>query len=117
MSKEASGLYAAKDFETVWVADQAAHDDPRVRAAHALATAAAGGVIAAAVVIKSPRLALAAPVVAYVLAQSSHRLANGTKTVPWRRPAWHLRAELRLFRGTVRELVKLARAKRYEGAN
>jgi hypothetical protein len=104
-------LYRAKDFGTFWSAYERAHAHPKVRYAHAAATTAAAALVAAAIVRRRPALALLAPAVDYVIAQASHRLVAGEKTVPWRRPAWHLRAELRLCRRTIRDLLEGGRGR------
>ena len=105
---DTDALYRAKTFDEFWAVYLRAHDEPSVRWAHAAATASAATLLASAVAFRRPGLALLAPVVDYAIAQASHR-RNGVKTSPWRRPHWHLRAELRLFCETVREGAALAR--------
>jgi hypothetical protein len=98
-------LYASPDFDAFWHAYQELHADPRVRVAHAIATASAGALLVAALVLRSPALAIAAPLVDFAIAQASHR-ATGTRTQPYRKPWWHLRAELRLFAGTLNRALR-----------
>ena len=98
-------LYASGDFETFWHHYQELHADPRVRIAHAIGTASAGALLVLATVRRSFVIALAAPLVDYAIAQVSHR-ATGTRTQPYRKPLWHLRAELRLFRGTLKAAAR-----------
>jgi hypothetical protein len=105
-AREHEALYETKDFDAFWVEYERAHAAPEVRYAHAVATTAAGALLAAALVRRSVVLALLAPAVDYAIAQSSHRLVSHDVTRPWRRPTWHLRAELRLFRRTLRELAR-----------
>jgi hypothetical protein len=95
-------LYNAKSFGEFWEHYQELHSHPQTRAAHAVATAAAVGMLALAVARRSVWLALLAPVVDYAIAQTSHRRL-GVKTSPMRKPLWHARAEWRLFRGTLRD--------------
>ncbi len=97
-----TGLYDATDFETFYQRYLAIHARPEVRVAHAIATTSAAVVLAVAFASRRPLIAVAAPIVDYAIAQASHR-ADGQRTEPWRRPSWHLRAELRLFRSTVGE--------------
>jgi hypothetical protein len=93
-------LYQARDFETFWRAYERMHSDPRTQAAHAVATGSAIALIAVGAWRRDPRWFLLAPIVDYAIAQSSHRLIQHNRTTPLRRPSWHLRAELRLFRRT-----------------
>lgn len=96
-------LYAAQSFGEFWEHYQKLHANPRVRAAHAVATAAGLGLFFLAIKRRALALALAAPLVDHAIAQGSHRYFDGTSTRPLRRPWWHARAEWRLFRETVRE--------------
>jgi hypothetical protein len=98
-------LYAAKTFEEFWVHYQDLHASPTVRIAHAVGTTSALGLLAAAIVKRSWKLAVAAPVIDYVIAQGSHRAENLT-THPYRKPLWHARAEFRLWRSTLRSLAR-----------
>lgn len=95
-------LYTATSFGEFWDRYQELHARPRTRAAHALATASAIGLVALAVARRSVKLALLAPVVDFGIAQLSHR-RDGVKTRPYRKPLWHARAEWRLFRSTLRD--------------
>lgn len=95
-------LYNAKSFGEFWEHYQEIHAHPKTRALHAIATASALGFFVLAVARRSVKLALLAPVVDYGIAQLSHRKIDGIKTLPWRRPVWHARAEWRLFRGSIR---------------
>jgi hypothetical protein len=94
-------LYDATTFEEFWEQYDALHGRPRTRRLHALATASAFALIVLAVYRHSLVLLAAAPLVDYAIAQLSHR-ADGARTQPYRRPLWHLRAELRLFLRTLR---------------
>ena len=96
------GLYTATSFGEFWEHYQELHSAPRTRAAHALATASALGLLALAISRRSRKLALLAPIVDFGIAQLSHR-RDGVKTRPYRKPLWHARAEWRLFRSSLRD--------------
>lgn len=96
-------LYEAKSFGEFWEHYQTIHANPRTRAAHALATASALGMVGLAVARRSWKLALLAPAVDYAIAQLSHHAFDGVRTHPARKPLWHARAEWRLFRKTLRD--------------
>ena len=98
---ESRDLYRTTDFETFWDAYRRMHRDPRTRVAHAVATGSAIALIATGVLRRDPKWILLAPLVDYAIAQSSHRLIERNRTTPLKKPLWHLRAELRLFRETV----------------
>ncbi len=101
-----AALYEAESFEAFWREYERAHADPRTRRWHAVATLSAGALIAAGLATGRPWLVVAAPLVDYAIAQASHRRIEGNRTQPWRRPHWHLRAELRLCRRTLREALR-----------
>lgn len=96
-------LYDAETFDEFWVHYQAMHSSPRTRAWHAVATASAIGLSFAGIALRRPSFLLAAPLADYAIAQLSHRRVEGNRTSPTRKPLWHARAELRLFRRTLRE--------------
>lgn len=98
-------MYTAKTFEEFWGHYDELHAYPSVRVAHAVATASALLLLARALMRRDPRYALAAPIVDHVIAQLSHRV-HGERTRPLQRPLWHARAEWRLFRRTVRSVVR-----------
>lgn len=98
-------MYAAKSFAEFWDHYDDLHAGPPVRLAHAVGTASALALLARAIVRRDPRLAIAAPIVDYVISQLSHRV-HGDRTQPLRRPLWHARAEWRLFRRTLRSIVR-----------
>lgn len=100
-------LYDAESFEAFWEEYLRAHTDPRTRRLHAVATLSAGAMIATGLVTGRPWLVVAAPLVDYAIAQASHRTIEGNRTQPWRRPSWHVRAELRLCLRTLREVAGL----------
>ena len=104
-------MYEARDFEEFWERYAEAHSDPRTRRAHAVATLSAGAMIVTGVATARPWMIFAAPVVDYAIAQSSHRRVEGNRTTPWRKPLWHVRAELRLCRHTLRDAWRAARAR------
>lgn len=96
-------LYEATTFEEFWDLYQEIHAGRATRIAHAIGTTTAIAMLLLAVARRSRKLALAAPLVDYAIAQLSHRGA-GERTQPYRRPLWHIRAELRLWRATMRSL-------------
>ncbi len=93
-------LYAARDFESFWRIYRALHADPRTRALHAVATSSAIALVGWGVLARRAGPIVMAPLVDHLIAQASHRLVEHNRTTPLRRPLWHLRAEVRLFRGT-----------------
>jgi hypothetical protein len=94
-------LYAAADFESFFAIYDRMHADPRTRKLHALATASAATLLAWGLLRRKATPILLAPLVDHAIAQASHRLIEHNRTTPLRRPLWHLRAELRLFRQTM----------------
>ena len=97
-------MYEAKTFDEFWGYYQDIHASRAVRIAHAMATTSAIGLLAAAIAKRSIKLAIAAPLVDFAIAQASHR-GEGIRTKPYKRPLWHARAELRLWRSTVRSVL------------
>jgi hypothetical protein len=104
-------MYAAKTFEEFWQHYDELHAYPGVRVAHAVGTTSALLLFARAIARRDPRFAIAAPIVDHVISQLSHR-TQGDRTEPLRRPLWHARAEWRLFRRTLRSLVRGRRGRR-----
>ena len=100
-----NALYAATSFEEFWDVYQEIHAGRGTRLAHAAGTSSAIVLLALAVARRSAKLAIAAPLVDYAIAQMSHR-REGQHTEPLRRPLWHARAELRLFRSTIRSIAQ-----------
>ena len=94
-------LYAAKSFAQFWPEYLAVHDDRRVRRAHAVGTSVAYGMIATGLVTAHAWPIVVGPLAGHAVAQWSHRHYQKIRTAPGRRPLWHLRAELRLFRQTL----------------
>jgi|GEM_PF-664335 len=90
--------YAVATFEAFWPHYVALHTRPETHVLHAVATLSCLGLLGAAVIMRQPLLALAAPLVDYAVAQTSHRLFEANRTTPWRSPLWHTRAELRMLR-------------------
>jgi hypothetical protein len=93
-------LYDSATFDEFWQQYQELHASPRVRKMHAVATLSAATLLAVGIKRRSLPFILAAPVVDYAIAQLSHR-GEGVRTQPYRKPLWHLRAELRLLRRTL----------------
>jgi hypothetical protein len=98
-------MYEAATFEEFWGYYQDIHASRTVRIAHAMGTTAAIGLIVAAIARRSVKLAIMAPMVDYTIAQSSHR-SEGIRTKPYKKPLWHVRAELRLWRSTLRSMIE-----------
>lgn len=94
-------LYSARDFESFWAVYERMHADPRTRRLHAVATTSAMALVAWGVSQRKAGPLLLAPLVDHAIAQASHRLIEHNRTTPWRRPGWHLRAELRLWWRTI----------------
>ena len=109
-------LYASRTFEEFWDHYQEIHAGRGTRIAHAIGTTSAIALLVLAVARRSAKLALAAPAIDYAIAQLSHR-AGGERTQPYRKPLWHARAELRLWRSTMRSLLQGRGGRRdpYEG--
>lgn len=91
-------VYAVASFEEFWPHYVALHTRPETHALHAVATLACAALLGAALVLRQPLLALAAPLADYAVAQISHRLFEANRTTPWKNPLWHSRAELRMLR-------------------
>ncbi len=90
--------YAVATFEAFWPHYVSLHTRPETHALHAVATLSCLGLLGAAAITGQPMLALAAPLVDYAIAQSSHRLFEANRTTPWKNQLWHTRAELRMLR-------------------
>ena len=90
--------YAVRTFEEFWPHYVRLHTQPKTQAMHAVATLSCIGLLAGAVVLRSPILAVWAPLADYLIAQTSHRLFEANRTTPWKNQLWHTRAELRMLR-------------------
>ena len=90
--------YASRSFEEFWPHYLAMHSKRETQVAHAVATASCAALIAAGLVTRRPVLVALAPLVDHAIAQASHRLFEKNRTMPWKNPLWHARAELRLAR-------------------
>lgn len=93
-----SDPYAVRTFEEFWPHYVRLHTRRETQALHAVATLSCVGLLAAAVVRRSPLLAIAAPLADYAIAQASHRVFEANRTTPWKNQVWHTRAELRMLR-------------------
>jgi hypothetical protein len=98
-------IYDAADFEEFWDGYARLHSRRATQLCHALATLAAATLIVLGFALRQPLLFVAAPIADYAIAQASHRIFERNITRPWAHPRWHLRAELRLFRRTVRGAI------------
>lgn len=91
------GLYEAQDFAAFWERYLALHRHPATRWIHAVATTCALALIGTALLTGRWGLLVLAPIVDHLLSQASHRLIEGNRTQPMRRPLWHVRAELGMW--------------------
>ncbi|MBX3228343.1 MAG: DUF962 domain-containing protein [Labilithrix sp.] len=107
--------YAVSTFEEFWPRYEEMHSRRATRIGHAVATASFLGLATAGVLLRQPLLFVAAPLADHAIAQLSHRLFERNATRPWRSPMWHARAELRLFRRTLRTALP-TRSRRGSGA-
>src|SRR5205085_2325586 len=98
MTSERTDPYAARSFEEFWPHYVRLHTRRETQALHAVATLSCLGLLGAAALLRSPLLALAAPLADYAVAQTSHRLFESNRTAPWRNQLWHTRTELRMLR-------------------
>lgn len=90
--------YAVASFEEFWPHYVRLHTRRETHVLHALASLSCLGLLGAALMTRQPLLALAAPLVDYAIAQTSHRLFEANRTTPWKSQLWHTRAELRMLR-------------------
>jgi hypothetical protein len=93
--------YAVASFEDFWPHYVRLHQKRETHLLHAVATSSTAALLATAVLRRQPLLALAAPLVNHLIAQTSHRLFEHNKSTPWKNHGWHARAELRMLRLTV----------------
>lgn len=91
-------VYAVAGFEEFWPHYVRLHTRRETHVLHAVATLSCLSLLGAAVVLRQPLLALAAPLADYAIAQLSHRVFEANKTTPWKNQLWHTRAELRMLR-------------------
>jgi hypothetical protein len=73
------------------------HSKPLTRWIHFAGTHAAGVVVAAALVRRSPALVLAAPAVSYGAAWMSHALVEKNRPATFSHPAWSLRGDFTMI--------------------
>ena len=69
---------------------------------HAAASLAFGALALGGLALRKPLLLALAPLADHAIAQVSHRLYEKNRTSPWKNPAWHARAELRMLRLVLR---------------
>jgi hypothetical protein len=93
-----SSPYDVATFEQFWPHYVRLHTRKATQRMHAAATLTCLGLLGAAVLLRSPWLAIAAPLCDYAIAQASHRLFETNRTTPWKNQLWHTRAELRMLR-------------------
>lgn len=103
--------YDAPSFEAFWPSYVRLHARPETQALHAVATLSAMSLAALGLVTLRPSLIALAPLVDYVIAQTSHRVFEKNRTTPWRHQAWHTRAELRMLRLVLRGRMRAEVAK------
>lgn len=101
--------YAETSFEAFWPHYVRMHSRPETQRMHLVATMSFGALVVAAVAKRSPALLLLAPIADYAIAQTSHRVFEKNRTLPWKNHLWHARAELRMamhvLRGTMQDEV------------
>lgn len=90
--------YAVQTFEEFWPHYVRLHTRRETQALHAVATLSCIALLGAAVLMRNPLLAVAAPLADYAIAQTSHRFFEANRTTPWKNQLWHTRAELRMLR-------------------
>lgn len=90
--------YASTSFEAFWPHYVRLHARPETWALHAAGSLAFGALAVVGLARRSPLALALAPLVDHVLAQAGHRVFEGNVTRPWRHPAWHARAEVRMLR-------------------
>lgn len=90
--------YEVSTFEEFWPHYVRMHARPETQRLHAAATLTAAALVGAGLLRRRPLLLFLAPVADYAIAQLAHRRFEHNVTQPWRNPAWHLRAELRMLK-------------------
>ena len=91
-------MYALQSFEEFWPHYVRLHRRRETHLFHAAGSLACLGILAAAMLMGRPALAILGPFVDYGVAQASHRVYERNRTMPWRNPLWHTRAEFRMLR-------------------
>lgn len=94
--------YSVESFEEFWPHYVRLHTRPATQIAHAVASTSCIALLATAVLLRQPALAVLAPLVDFAVAQASHRLFEQNRTTPWKNQIWHTRAELRMLRLVLR---------------
>jgi hypothetical protein len=90
--------YDVSTFEEFWPFYVRMHARAATQRLHALATLTAAALAIAGACLRQPLLIVAAPLADHLIAQLAHRFCEGNATQPLRKPSWHARAELRMFR-------------------
>lgn len=110
----AAPLDEAETFREFWLRYRELHDSDESRTAHLVGTLAAASVLGLAIARRSWRFALAAPMIDRAITRlgDSTDAQRESRSTWIRKPHWHLRAEWRLLRQTVREYRRRARIKR-----
>jgi hypothetical protein len=90
--------YAVGSFEEFWPYYVRLHQKPQTHWLHAAATGSTALLLGCAVLRRQPLFLLAAPLVNYLIAQTSHRVFERNQSTPWKNHGWHARAELRMLR-------------------
>ncbi len=101
--------YDVKSFEEFWPHYLAMHSRRETQCAHALATLSFVALVAVGFARRQPAFFVLAPMVDFAIAQTSHRLFERNRTMPWKNPLWHARAEVRMARGTLSAICGLER--------
>ena len=96
-----SDPYSVATFEDFWPHYVRLHTRPATQWLHAAATSAWVVCALAAFAAGDARWIVLAPAFDYAIAQTSHRIFEKNRTLPWQNAAWHTRAELRMLRFVV----------------
>ena len=83
-------------FREFWPRYLAAHNDPRNRAAHYVATILSFGAIGVAIILGAPWIALAAIAASYVMAIAAHWLFEHNDSLVTVNPVWGAMADLKM---------------------
>jgi hypothetical protein len=84
-------------YETFWPRYLRAHAAPGTRALHYAGTSLGLAMLAAGVLRKDWRLAIAAPVVGYGLAWTAHAAIEGNRPETFGHPVWSLLSDMRML--------------------
>lgn len=84
-------------YDTFWLRYLRAHSAPETRALHYAGTSLGLSMLAAGVLRRDWRLAIAAPVLGYGLAWTAHAAIEGNRPETFGHPVWSLLSDLRML--------------------